>query len=49
MLHLKITEALLEHCNIVNNDYQQYSTFSYTFVFNRSFGRLLDLLPKNYF
>ena len=49
MPHLKITEALLEHCNIGNNDYQQYSEFSYTFVFNRSFGQLLDLLPKNDF
>ena len=47
--HLKITEALLENCYIVNNDYQQYSKCLYTFVFNKSFGRLLDLLPKNYF
>ena len=47
--HLKINEALLVHCNIVNNDYQQDSKFLYTFVFNKSFGQLLHVLPKNYF
>ena len=47
--HLKINEALLVHCNIVNNDYQQDSKFLYTFVFNKSFGQLLDVSPKNYF
>ena len=29
--HLEITEIVLIHCNIVNNDYQQDSTVLYTF------------------
>ena len=29
---LEITEIVLIHCNIVNNDYQQHSTVLYTFV-----------------
>ena len=30
--HLKITEVVLVHCNIVNSDYQQDSRILYTFV-----------------
>ena len=48
MLHLKITEVVLVHCNIVNNNYQQHLRFLYTFILNKSFGQLLDLLPKNF-
>ena len=33
--HLDITEVLLVHCNIVNNDYQQDSRVLYMFVSNR--------------
>ena len=40
---LEITEAVLIHCNIVNNEYQQDSRVVYTFVPNKSFGQLLDL------
>ena len=36
--HLKITEVLLVHCNIVNNDYQQNSRVLYSFVSNKPFG-----------
>ena len=28
--HLKVTEIILVHCNIVNNDYQQDSRVLYT-------------------
>ena len=38
--HLKITEVILVHCNIVNNDYQQDSRVLYPFVPNKSFGQL---------
>ena len=38
MSHLEITELLLIHCNIVNNDYQQDSRVLHTFVLNKSFG-----------
>ena len=44
---LEITEVVLKHCNIVNNDYQQDSRVLYTFVPNRSFDDLLDISPKN--
>ena len=32
---LKMTEVVLVHCNIVNNDYQQDSRVLYRFVSNR--------------
>ena len=38
--HLEITEVVLVHCNIVNNDYQQDSEVLYTFVPNKPFGSL---------
>ena len=46
--YLEITEVVLVHCNIVNNDYQQYSRVLYTFVPNKPFGRsLLEISPRN--
>ena len=46
--HLEITEVVLVHCNIVNNDYQQVSRFLYKYVPNKPFGRLLKISPKNH-
>ena len=46
--HLEITEVVLVHCNIVNNDYQQDSRVLYTFVPNRPFGSLLEISPTNH-
>ena len=46
LLHLEITEVVLVHCNIVNNDYQQDSRVLYTFVPNKPFGILLKTSPK---
>ena len=46
--HLEITEVVLVHCNIVNNNYQQDSRVLYTFVPNKSFGQLLNISPKNF-
>ena len=46
--HLEITEVVLVHCKIVNNDYQQDSRVLYTFVPNKSFGSLLDISPSNH-
>ena len=46
--HLQITEAVLVHCNMANNDYQQGSRVLYTFVPNKSFGSLLDIYPFNH-
>ena len=45
--HLEITEVILVHCNIVNNDYQEDSRVLYTFAPNKSFGQLLDISPKD--
>ena len=38
--HLEITEVVLVHCNIVNNDYQQDS--------NKPFGSLLEVSLTNH-
>ena len=46
--HLEITEVVLVHCNIVNNDYLHYSRVLYTFVPNKSFGSLLETSPTNH-
>ena len=46
--HLGISEVLLVHCNIVNNDYQQGSRVLYTFVPNKPFGNLLEIAPTNF-
>ena len=45
---MEITEVIIEHCNIVNNNYQRNSIVSYTFVPNKSFDQLLDIWPKNF-
>ena len=45
--HLEITEVILVHCNIVNNDYQQDSRVLYTFVPNKPFGSLLEISATN--
>ena len=46
--HLEITEVVLVHWNIVNNDYQQDSRLLYTFVPNKSFVSLLEISPTNH-
>ena len=46
--HLKITEVVVVHCNIANNDCQQDSRVSYTFAPSKSFGKLLDISPKKF-
>ena len=37
VLHLKIAEVVLAHCNFFNNNYQQDSRVLYTFIPNKSF------------
>ena len=46
--HLEITEVVLVHCNIVNNDYQQDSRVLHTFVPNKPFGSLLEISTANH-
>ena len=46
--HLKITEVVIVHCNIVKKDCQQDSRDLYTCIPNESFGQLLDISPKSF-
>ena len=46
--HLEITEVVLVHCDIVNNDYQQDSRVLYTFLPNKPFGSLSEISPTNH-
>ena len=46
--HLEITEVVLVHCNIVNNDCQKDSRILYTFVPDIPFGSLLEISPTNH-
>ena len=43
-----MTEVVLAHCNIVNNDYPQDSRVLYIFVPNKPFGSLLEISPTNH-
>ena len=44
--NIEITEVVLVHCNIVNNDYQEDSRVLYIFIPNKLFGQLLDISQK---
>ena len=46
--HREITEVILLHCKIANNDNHQDSRVLYTFVPNKPFGRLLEISRKNH-
>ena len=47
--YLEITEVVLVHWNIVNNDYHQDSrVLLYTFIPNKPFGSLLEVSPTNH-
>ena len=35
------------HCNLVNNNYQQASKALFTFVPNKQFGQLINILPHS--
>ena len=41
--HLEITELVLVHCNIADNDYQEDSRALYMFVPNKLLGQLFDI------
>ena len=46
---LEVTEVVLIHCNVVNNNYQQNSRILYIFARNKSFGLLLNISPEKFF
>ena len=48
VLHLEITEVVLVHCNIVNNDNLQDSRILYTFIPDKPFGSLLKISTTKY-
>ena len=48
VIHLEITEVVLVHGNIVNNDYRQDSWVCHIFIPNKLFGQLLDIFPKHF-
>ena len=44
----EVTELVLIHCNIVNNDGQKDLRVLYTFVPNKPFCSLLEIVSKNF-
>ena len=44
---LESVEVALFHCNLVNNNYQQTSKELFTFVPNKQFGQLINILPHS--
>ena len=48
MSHLEITEVVLVHFDIVNNDYQQDLRVLYTFARNKPFDSLLEISPTDH-
>ena len=46
--HLELAKVILVCCNIVNNNYQQDSRVSYTFLSNKPFGQLLEISPTDF-
>ena len=44
---LENVEAVLVHCNLVNNSYQQHSRVLFTFVPNKQYGQLISISPHS--
>ena len=44
---LESVEAVLVHCNLVNNSDQQASKVLFTFVSNKQFGQLITISPHS--
>lgn len=45
---LEVTEVVLVHCNLDNYSYQHDSKVLYTFITNKPFGSLIDILPATF-
>ena len=43
-----VQKAVLIHCNVADNSYQQNLRILYTFAPNKSFGQLLNISPENF-
>ena len=46
---LENVEAVLVHCNLVNNAYQQHSRVLFTFAPTKQYGQLISISPKSLF
>ena len=44
---LESDKVALVHCNLVNNNYQQASKILFTFVPNKEFGQLINIVPHS--
>ena len=44
---LESVEVVLVHCNLVKNDYQHASKVLFSFVPNKQFGQLINILPHS--
>ena len=44
---LESVEVVLVHCNLVKNDYQHTSKVLFSFVSNKQFGQLINILPQS--
>ena len=44
---LESVEVVLDHCNSVNNNYQQTPKVLFTFVPNEQFGQLISVSPHS--
>ena len=44
---LESVEVALVHCNLVKNDYQHSSKLLFSFVPNKQFGQLINILPHS--
>ena len=44
---LENVEAVLVHCNLVNNSYQQASRVLFTFVPTKQYGQLISISPHS--
>ena len=40
-------EVVLAHCNLVKHDYQHSSKVLFSFVWNKQFGQLINILPNS--
>ena len=45
--NLESVEVVLVHCNLVNNNYQQVSKVSFTFVPDQQFRQLVTIAPHS--
>ena len=44
---LESVKAVLVHCNLINNNYQQASKVLFTFIPNKQFGQLINIAPHS--